>query len=64
MALCCAVPSAPWLEYIPQLDAITTGGLRIEDGWAHTSAEPGLGIDWDWEAIGRMRHDDHTATIQ
>ena len=64
VALCCAVPNAPWLEYIPQLDAITAGGLRIEDGWAHPSAEPGLGIDWDWESIGRMRRDDHTATVQ
>ncbi|NNG03746.1 MAG: mandelate racemase/muconate lactonizing enzyme family protein [Inquilinus sp.] len=64
VALCCAVPNAPWLEYIPQLDDITTGGLRIEDGWAHPSEEPGLGIDWDWDAIAAMRRDDHSAVIQ
>jgi len=64
VALCCAVPNAPWLEYIPQLDAITTSRLRIEDGWAYPSEEPGLGIAWDWDAIAVMRRDDHTEIIQ
>ena len=54
VALCCAVPNAQWLEYIPQLDPITTSRLRIEDGYAYASTAPGLGIDWDWTAIGRM----------
>ncbi len=64
VALCCAVPNAPWLEYIPQLDAIAGGGLRIEEGWAYPSDEPGLGIAWDWDAIAAMRRDELTATIQ
>lgn len=50
-ALVCAIPNAPWLEYIPQLDAITGEGLRIEDGRAWASQDPGLGIDWDRTAI-------------
>ncbi len=50
-SLVCAVPNAPWLEYIPQLDDITGAGLRIEDGRAWPSEAPGLGIDWDWDAI-------------
>lgn len=54
VALCCAVPNARWVEYIPQLDAITTEGMRIEGGRAVPSAAPGLGIAWDWEAIGAM----------
>jgi len=53
-ALCCAVPNAQWLEYIPQLDAITTSRLRIESGFAYPSTKPGLGIEWDWRAIERM----------
>ncbi len=54
VALCCAVPNAIWLEYIPQLDPITTSRLRIENGQAYASTAPGLGIDWDWKAIERL----------
>jgi L-alanine-DL-glutamate epimerase-like enolase superfamily enzyme len=54
VALCCAVPNARWVEYIPQLDEITASGMRIENGRALPSAAPGLGIDWDWPAIARM----------
>jgi L-alanine-DL-glutamate epimerase-like enolase superfamily enzyme len=53
-SLVCAIPNAPWLEYIPQLDTITTTGLRVEDGRAWPSEDAGLGIDWDWDAIGAM----------
>jgi L-alanine-DL-glutamate epimerase-like enolase superfamily enzyme len=51
VALCAAVPNATWVEYIPQLDDITTSRLAIEDGYAVPSAEPGLGIEWDRAAI-------------
>jgi L-alanine-DL-glutamate epimerase-like enolase superfamily enzyme len=54
VALCCAVPNARWVEYIPQLDEITTEGMRIENGRAVPSSKPGLGIEWDWTAIGNM----------
>jgi L-alanine-DL-glutamate epimerase-like enolase superfamily enzyme len=54
VALCCAVPNARWVEYIPQLDAITGAGMTIEAGRAVPSAAPGIGIDWDWAAIARM----------
>lgn len=53
-ALVCAVPNAQWLEYIPQLDPITTSRPLIEDGFAHASQAPGLGIEWDWQAIERL----------
>ncbi|HEX3984925.1 MAG TPA: mandelate racemase/muconate lactonizing enzyme family protein [Acidisoma sp.] len=51
VALCAAVPNARWVEYIPQLDSLTTHGMTIEDGYAVPSVEPGLGIAWDWPAI-------------
>jgi L-alanine-DL-glutamate epimerase-like enolase superfamily enzyme len=51
VALCAAVPNARWVEYIPQLDSITTEGMRIENGRAFPSEQPGLGIAWDWDAI-------------
>ncbi len=54
VALCCAVPNARWVEYIPQLDAITTTGMFIREGRAVPSLEPGLGIAWDWPAIERL----------
>jgi len=54
VALCAAVPNARWVEYIPQLDTLTRSPMRIEAGHAIPSAEPGLGIDWDWPAIERQ----------
>ena len=54
VGLCCAVPNGRWVEYIPQLEAITERGLEIRDGRAYPSPEPGLGIDWDWDAIRRL----------
>jgi L-alanine-DL-glutamate epimerase-like enolase superfamily enzyme len=55
VGLCCAVSNSRWVEYIPQLDSITRTQLTIRDGRAYASSEPGLGIDWDWEAIARRR---------
>jgi L-alanine-DL-glutamate epimerase-like enolase superfamily enzyme len=54
VSLCAAVPNARWVEYIPQLDTLTTAPMRIEDGHAIPSDEPGLGIAWDWKAIERQ----------
>ncbi len=55
VSLCCAVPNARWLEYIPQLDSITAEAMRIEDGHGVPSPEPGLGIVWDRDAIAAQR---------
>ncbi len=62
VALCCAVPNSRWLEYIPQLDDLTSEPMRICDGCAQPSPAPGLGIAWDLAAIERKtvegsRHD-------
>jgi L-alanine-DL-glutamate epimerase-like enolase superfamily enzyme len=62
VALCAAVPNAPWLEYIPQLDPITRRPMTIDGGYAVPSPEPGLGIDWDWGAIDRLAKDRATVT--
>lgn len=51
VSLVCAVPNAPVLEYIPQLDAITVSRLTISDGRATPPEAPGLGIDWNWPVI-------------
>src|SRR5512137_2009974 len=53
VSLTAAVPNAAWVEYIPQLDDITTSRLAIADGHAVAPPAPGLGIDWDVAAIDR-----------
>jgi L-alanine-DL-glutamate epimerase-like enolase superfamily enzyme len=55
VSLCAAVPNATWVEWIPQLDDITTSRMTLRDGRAVPSAEPGLGIAWDAEAIARRQ---------
>lgn len=62
VSLCCAVPNSRWLEYIPQLEDLTSEGMAIEDGHGVPSPEPGLGIKWDWDKIGAQRARD-TVTI-
>ena len=54
VSLCTAVPNAPWVEYIPQLDSITTERMARDGGFALPSSAPGLGIAWDREAIERL----------
>jgi len=53
VSLVCAIPNAPWLEYIPQLDDITLSGMQIADGFAIPSPNPGIGIEWDWDELKR-----------
>ena len=47
VSLTAAVPNAAWVEYIPQLDDITTSRLEIAQGHAIAPTAPGLGIAWD-----------------
>jgi len=51
VSLCAAVPNAAWVEYIPQLDDITTSRIHVQDGFAYPPETPGLGIAWDWSEI-------------
>ena len=53
VSLAGAVPNAAWIEHIPQLDAITSSRLVMEDGYAVVPTTPGLGIEWDMAAIER-----------
>jgi L-alanine-DL-glutamate epimerase-like enolase superfamily enzyme len=56
-SLTAAVPAARWVEYIPQLDAVATSRLAIEDGHAVAPDVPGLGIEWRWDEIERRTID-------
>ena len=51
VSLTAAAPNTAWVEYIPQLDDITTSRLAIADGFAVAPSSAGLGIDWDFAAI-------------
>ena len=55
VSLCAGVPNAAWVEYIPQLDDITTSRIRVEDGYAYPPDTPGLGIEWDWGEIAKRQ---------
>jgi len=54
VSLTAAVPNGAWVEYIPQLDAVTNSRLELADGYAVAPCSPGLGIDWDLGAIERL----------
>ena len=53
VSLAAAVPNGAWVEYIPQLDELTSSRMAMRDGYAIPPDEPGLGIDWDFAAIER-----------
>ena len=55
VSLCAAVPNAAWVEWIPQLDDITTSRMAIDGRQGRAAAEPGLGIAWDWQAIAKRQ---------
>ncbi|MFC0156833.1 mandelate racemase/muconate lactonizing enzyme family protein [Mameliella alba] len=50
VSLVCAVPNAPWLEYIPQLDEVAAPMAR-DGGLALAPTGAGLGIDWDMDRL-------------
>lgn len=51
VGLTAAVPNGRYVEHIPQLRAVTHGEMAVENGHALASDSPGVGIDWDLDAI-------------
>lgn len=60
VSLACAVQNGRYVEYIPQLDEVTTAPMRIEDGQAVAPDEPGIGISWNWEVLKARSIDEFT----
>jgi L-alanine-DL-glutamate epimerase-like enolase superfamily enzyme len=60
VSLCAALPNASWLEYIPQLDELTTEPIQISDGLARPPGSVGLGIAWDWGELEKRSLVRHT----
>jgi L-alanine-DL-glutamate epimerase-like enolase superfamily enzyme len=63
VSLVCAVPNAPWLEYIPQLDDIAAPMGR-DGGFALAPKAPGIGIDWDEAQLLARRAQGSHATVR
>lgn len=55
VSLAAAVPNGRYVEHIPQLRAITRTELTVENGCAVPPETPGLGIDWDRDAMDDRR---------
>ncbi|SEE49307.1 mandelate racemase/muconate lactonizing enzyme family protein [Jiangella alba] len=55
VSLAAAVPNGRYVEYIPQLRAVTRTELEICDGEAVAPDTVGLGIDWDRDALENGR---------
>jgi L-alanine-DL-glutamate epimerase-like enolase superfamily enzyme len=64
VSLACAVPNGRYVEYIPQLDDLTTRGMTVENGMAVAPNEPGLGIAWDWAEIRKRAVPEFDKTIK
>jgi L-alanine-DL-glutamate epimerase-like enolase superfamily enzyme len=60
VSLTAAAPNAAWVEYIPQLDAVASSRLVIEDGMAVAPDSPGLGIEWRHDELQRRARTCHT----
>ena len=63
VSLTCAVPNGKYVEYIPQIDDLTHKGMVIQDGMALAPSEPGIGIDWDWDAVKGRSIAEFTRTV-
>ncbi len=64
VSLACAVPNGKYVEYIPQLDELTTSTLRIENGMAVAPMTPGIGVDWDLDALKAKSIAEFTRTFR
>jgi L-alanine-DL-glutamate epimerase-like enolase superfamily enzyme len=63
VSLACAVPNGKYVEYIPQLDELTTSRLTIEKGMALAPVAPGIGVDWDLDSLKARSVAEFTQTI-
>jgi L-alanine-DL-glutamate epimerase-like enolase superfamily enzyme len=56
VSLAAAVPNGRWVEWIPQLDPLTSSRIRLErGGYALPPSQPGLGIEWEEPMLKRTR---------
>jgi L-alanine-DL-glutamate epimerase-like enolase superfamily enzyme len=63
VSLVCAVQNGRYVEYIPQLDDVTASRMVVEHGQALAPSAPGIGIDWDADAVAARSVTEFTRTI-
>jgi mandelate racemase len=51
--LLAVTPTAHWLEYLDVAGAVLQEPVMIKDGYLLVSSAPGVGLEWDEEAVGR-----------
>ena len=56
VSLAAAVPNSLYIEHIPQLTRIARSEMQVVDGLATPPSSPGIGIEWDREAIETLAH--------
>ena len=52
--LLAATPTAHWLEYVDWLDQVVQEPLRVNNGSVIAPERPGLGIEWNEQAVKRL----------
>ncbi len=55
MHLLCATPTADWLEVLDAAGGLRLKSLQLQDGCLAPWNTPGIGIDWDEDAVARHR---------
>lgn len=63
VSLAAAVPNGRWVEHIPQLDEIAASEVAVHEGFALPPEEPGLGVEWNWDAIQARRVEGTTLVV-
>lgn len=53
--LLAATPTCHWLEYVDWTDAIAKNPVKIENGCWPMNETPGIGLEWDPDAVERYR---------
>ena len=53
--LLCATPTAHWLEHMDVAGTLLSERFNLVNGTLTPPARPGLGIDWDEEAVEKYR---------
>lgn len=53
--LLCATPTAGWLEVLDAAGGLRRAPLDLQDGCVTPWDAPGLGIEWDDDAVARHR---------
>jgi L-alanine-DL-glutamate epimerase-like enolase superfamily enzyme len=62
VSLACAVPNGKYIEFIPQLDELTTSSLRTESDVAPMTS--GIGVEWDLDALKAKRLPEFNCTFR